>query len=452
MAFRRLRRSARPFAMLTALLVASGGAAASAQTLGTFPWQIAPYCNVVTFTISVDGAGFRLTGFDDQCGSTQLPAAGAVTLRSDGQYGLSFYVVTPTGLATHLTAVLSPASISGPWHDSAGNSGILAFNPTIPASGSTRPVPLVSTSGLADGAVTAAKVGAGAVDSLRIADGSVSTADLADDAVVDTKILLPFSKVVDVLGVAFGVENRANNTNIRAIYGVASLAGTGVQGSVLGNGQGVWGESAGSGTGVLGRSTSFGTGNAGRFENLNPSNTAAVLRVSTDDAASNDLIRAYLGGSDLKFKVTAAGNVTADGTFTGGGADVAEFVDTFDALEPGDVIEIDPARAGQFRRAASASSSAVAGVITTRPGLLMNATESHETLIDGPALALSGRVPVKVSAENGAIAPGDLLVSSSTPGHAMKASAAPAAGTVVGKALGILASGTGVIDMLVMLR
>ena len=64
----------------------------------------------------------------------------------------------------------------------------------------------------------------------------------------------------------------------------------------------------------------------------------------------------------------------------------------------------------------------------------------------------AGRVPVKSSAENGTIAPGDLLVASATPGHAMRAPANPAPGTVIGKALGTLAHGTGVMEMLVMLR
>jgi hypothetical protein len=82
----------------------------------------------------------------------------------------------------------------------------------------------------------------------------------------------------------------------------------------------------------------------------------------------------------------------------------------------------------------------------------MNASEARQTLDDGPALALAGRVPVKVSAENGKIQPGDLLVASSTPGHAMRAPKNPAAGTVIGKALGVLERGTGSLEMLVMLR
>jgi hypothetical protein len=62
-----------------------------------------------------------------------------------------------------------------------------------------------------------------------------------------------------------------------------------------------------------------------------------------------------------------------------------------------------------------------------------------------------GIVPCKVSAENGPISPGDLLVTSSTPGHAMR-DADPAVGTVLGKALEEMPSGTGVIKVLVTLQ
>ena len=78
--------------------------------------------------------------------------------------------------------------------------------------------------------------------------------------------------------------------------------------------------------------------------------------------------------------------------------------------------------------------------------------DSGERTDDRPLLALIGKVPVKASAENGAIKPGDLLVSASLPGHAMRAGGDPAAGTVLGKSLGALAVGTGQVEMLVMLR
>jgi hypothetical protein len=102
-------------------------------------------------------------------------------------------------------------------------------------------------------------------------------------------------------------------------------------------------------------------------------------------------------------------------------------------------------------------SKLVVGVISTNPAITMNNndlsdTDSEERTDDRPLLALVGQVPVRVSAENGPIAPGDLLVSSSTPGHAMRGGEDPPTGTVVGKALEGLESGTGVIQMLVMLQ
>jgi hypothetical protein len=67
-------------------------------------------------------------------------------------------------------------------------------------------------------------------------------------------------------------------------------------------------------------------------------------------------------------------------------------------------------------------------------------------------LAIAGVVPVKASAENGAITPGALLVASDTPGHCMLAGENPPIGTVLGKALEGLERGAGIILMLVMLQ
>lgn len=68
-------------------------------------------------------------------------------------------------------------------------------------------------------------------------------------------------------------------------------------------------------------------------------------------------------------------------------------------------------------------------------------------------MAMVGRVPTKVSAENGSIKVGDLLVTSSTIGYAMKGTdRSQMLGAVIGKALGPLDAGTGVIEVLVTLQ
>ena len=68
-----------------------------------------------------------------------------------------------------------------------------------------------------------------------------------------------------------------------------------------------------------------------------------------------------------------------------------------------------------------------------------------------PLMALMGRVPVKATTENGPIRPGDLLVSSSTPGHVMRcADPQRCQGALIGKALEPLHTDEGTIEMLLM--
>jgi hypothetical protein len=130
------------------------------------------------------------------------------------------------------------------------------------------------------------------------------------------------------------------------------------------------------------------------------------------------------------------------------GADLAEGIRTSEPVEPGDLVELDPEHPRYYRKSRSAYSQLVAGVISSRPGLLMAANErtSHHTI-----LALVGRVAVKATAENGPINPGDLLVSAAQSGYAMRCPlASRCEGAVFGKALETLNQGQGLVLVLVM--
>jgi hypothetical protein len=168
-------------------------------------------------------------------------------------------------------------------------------------------------------------------------------------------------------------------------------------------------------------------------------------------SGSGNLIEGWRAGlgPELKFRVSNAGNVTADGTFTSPAADMAEMLPAVAGLEPGDVLVI--GEDGQLTRCTTAYQPTVVGVYSTKPGFLGGGGDDVNLTGKIP-LAVIGVVPVKVSAENGPILPGDLLVASSTPGYAMKAGPNPPIGTVVGKALASLLKGTGVIQILVMLQ
>jgi len=119
----------------------------------------------------------------------------------------------------------------------------------------------------------------------------------------------------------------------------------------------------------------------------------------------------------------------------------------FGRPEAGDVVVIE--KDAGIRRSFKAFATNVVGIISTKPAQLLRYD------IDNAApVALSGIVPCKVISENGPIEPGDLLVSSSVPGHAMNAGERPPIGSVIGKAMGKLdkKQKEGVIEVLVTLK
>lgn len=116
-------------------------------------------------------------------------------------------------------------------------------------------------------------------------------------------------------------------------------------------------------------------------------------------------------------------------TRSGGSIDVAEYIyDSNANTEPADVVVADPNKKESVIKSIKPYQTGVLGVISTKPHMTMGMElvvdeATGEPLKDAkPAarLALTGRVPVNVSGENGAIVPGDYLTSSSISGHAMK--------------------------------
>ena len=137
------------------------------------------------------------------------------------------------------------------------------------------------------------------------------------------------------------------------------------------------------------------------------------------------------------------------------GGDYAESVDVTGGwanYAPGDVLVIDPDHPGKFVKSSEPYSTAVLGIYSTKPGMVGRRQTSPKSADEVP-MAMIGIVPTKVSVENGPIKPGDLLVTSSTPGYAMRGTdRGRMLGAVIGKAMAPLDSGTGVIEMGVTLQ
>jgi len=209
----------------------------------------------------------------------------------------------------------------------------------------------------------------------------------------------------------------------QGVIGLTTASGgTGVYGGSTaasgGGGIGVRGETQ-SGVGVQGQS--FGTGLAGKF--------IGNVEVTGDLNMSSPT-------SDIVLGDVAEGFGTQDG----------------EIIEPGTVVVLD--QHGLVRPGDEAYDKKVAGVVSGagdyRPAIVLDKQRSQASRLP---VALMGKVCCKVDAQYSPIEVGDLLTTSPTPGHAMKAAdALKAFGSVIGKALRPLNTGQGMIPILITLQ
>ncbi|MEZ5418235.1 MAG: hypothetical protein R2708_12930 [Vicinamibacterales bacterium] len=138
------------------------------QALGTFIWQLQPFCNRVTVQVTQAGGLYTAEGYDDQCGAPQrAPLVGTIAPNPDGSIGFGLHVVTvPGGRGLQIDARIALATLSGSWRDSAGNTGTFAFNAAN--GGSPRPQPTIPGSAIAPGSITAAQIAAGSITAAQI--------------------------------------------------------------------------------------------------------------------------------------------------------------------------------------------------------------------------------------------------------------------------------------------
>jgi hypothetical protein len=179
-------------------------------------------------------------------------------------------------------------------------------------------------------------------------------------------------------------------------------------------------------------------------------NGAGYIAVYGTNGLANIILNGQSGGD---------GRVTCDVLQINGGSDLSERFDIttlHDPIKPGMIVSINPSKPGDLVVSAKAYDRTVAGVISgaggVKPGMLMGQTG---TKADGQhPVALSGRVYCYVDADaGGAIEPGDMITTSSTPGHGMKVTNhGKATGAIIGKAMSKLASGKGLVLVLVSLQ
>jgi hypothetical protein len=160
-------------------------------------------------------------------------------------------------------------------------------------------------------------------------------------------------------------------------------------------------------------------------------------------------------GGSIIYQDGSVQSVAWNGVLQGG--DYAESVDVSGdraQYAPGDVLVVDPSSEGRFLKSSQPYSTAVMGIYSTHPGVVGRRQKSDRShMAEEVPMAMIGVVPTKVTAEGGPIKPGDLLVTSSTPGYAMRGTdRSQMMGAVIAKALGHLDSGVGVIEVVVTLQ
>jgi hypothetical protein len=250
--------------------------------------------------------------------------------------------------------------------------------------------------------------------------------------------LTPGSGSIGVVGIRYGDDSGGGG----GVLGV-SFANTNFSYATRGDALGT----SGVAVGVMGITMSP-DGDGGRFVGVK-GRSGTILRGDTGPPGA--------GTEVTVFRVDGTGRVFADGGFRPFGADFAEAVQVKGSTEsyaPGDLLVIDASGERRLSKSQTPYSTLVAGIYSTQPGVVGSQHRAGEALpSDEVPLAVVGIVPCKVSVENGPVAVGDLLVTSSTPGYAMKGTdRTKMLGAVVGKALESLREGKGVVRVLVTLQ
>ncbi len=270
-------------------------------------------------------------------------------------------------------------------------------------------------------------------------------------------------------GASYGVFGRSSSINGVGVYATNNADGTAIR--AVGNGAGrdratLRVENTQPNSGMAAYIKSQGSWATMHVEN---NSTGEVLWLQRDNSDGPFIVAHNADTGRHVFSVSEHGYTKVAVMEITGGADLSEGFDVSsiqnspdqgkDAApitpQPGMVVSIDPDRPGKLMIASEPYDSTVAGIISGAGGVQSGMRMGHSgTLADGDhPVALSGRVYCLCDASSGAIRPGDLLTTSSRPGHAMKVTdRSRAGGAVIGKAMTALEKDTGLVLVLVSLQ
>ncbi len=161
-----------------------------------------------------------------------------------------------------------------------------------------------------------------------------------------------------------------------------------------------------------------------------------------------------IGKTNPTVALDVVGSINVTGNINAKYQDVAEWVECSEHVPAGTVVVLDPTKSNQVISSTLAYDTRVAGIVSEKPGIALGESGANKVLV-----ATTGRVRVNVDATKSPIHVGDLLVTSDILGVAMKSEPIEIGGrkmhmpgTLIGKALEPLETGSGAILVLLSLQ
>lgn len=407
----------------------------AADNTGAFALPYAQTVNVATPALAItnQGPASALQGENSSADVLAAGVTGIITSSAGGDSAAGIKGINKT----------TSANGAGVWGEQAGNGkGVYGYAPT----------------------------GSGIYGKSLTGTGVTATSHEGMAGFFDISNTNSYNDVVAAFNSGWGNGITAISSQSYGVVGIANgLSGSGVIGMHNGGGEGVFGFTYSNiASAVSGR-------NAGTYAAVKGFNVAnggvGVLAVANGEGASNGTaliaeLQGSAAGNVAVFKANGAnvaridntGKAFLNGSVQVGGADLAEFFDVEGAraqYEPGDVLIISQSSDRRVEKSSTPYSTLVAGVYATKPGLMLTEKNAEQDdLGDMVPMGVIGVIPTKVCGEGGAIRRGDLLVTSSLPGVAMKADTDKVkVGQVLGKALqDFSGAGTGKINVLVSVK
>ena len=314
------------------------------------------------------------------------------------------------------------------------------------------------------------KSGTGVVASTVSGTGIIATSNegIAGEFDITNTLSNSSTVVVSNLGNGNGLESVAT-------YGVAVLSK-----STDANGTALIGLNTNSGAAIIGYTVSdlnssvlgINDGTSAGVKGYNTANSGIGIHAlaNSNGAVSGNALVAEIEGDQMGNPAVFVANganvarIDQDGKafFNGGtqvgGADVAEYFDVEGSrkqYEPGDVLVISQQTDRTVEKSSIPYSTLVSGVYATKPGLSLTEKNAEKNaLANMVPMGVIGVLPTKVCLEGGNIKRGDLIVTSSLPGVAMKGDPEKIkVGQVLGKALqDFNGNSTGIIKVLVSVK